>query len=88
MSVPEELIEKLLDKGSVAALARELGDDMAAQIMHELTERSPQEIRASWPMVIAWGRMQQAYEYASRRGDTDAMLKASKAQADLLKGLY
>ncbi len=88
MTMPPDLITKLLERGSVAALAHEVGDDVAAAVMHELTQRTPEELQPSWPMVIAYGRMQEAYDVASRLGRTDDMLKAAAAQAKLLREVY
>lgn len=87
-AIPEELIQELLDVGSVPALARRVGDEVAVRVMHELVERAPEEIQPIWPYVIAWGRTQAAYEAASRRGDTDEMLKAARASAQLLRDVY
>lgn len=84
----EEAIGELVRTGTVAATARKYGDSLAAGALQELTERAPVEIAGSWPMVVAWSRMQRAYERADRIGDTDGMLKASKAQADMIRERY
>lgn len=80
--------KQLVRLGSVEALASQIGDDAAAQALYELTQQAPSEIQGSWPLVIAWARMQAAYEAAEVIGDTKAMLDSTKAQAALLKGLY
>lgn len=87
-SIPHDLITKLLERGSVAAFAQDVGEEVAASVMHELTQRTPEELQPSWPMVIAYGRMQEAYDTASRLGRTDDMLKAAAAQAKLLREVY
>lgn len=86
--VPQALLDKLVDLGSTQALAREVGDEAAARAMHDLTQRAPEEIQPSWPYVIAWARMQRAYEAAARIGDVSGMLKASEAQAKLIRDVY
>lgn len=86
--IPEELVNQLLDKGSVPAFAKQVGDEVAVRVMHELVSRAPEEIQPIWPYVIAWGRTQQAYETAARRGDTDEMLKCARASAQLLRDVY
>jgi hypothetical protein len=83
-----ELVRRLIRLGSVPALAVEVGEDAAAQAMHDLTDAAPMEIQPSWPLVIAWGRIQAVYEAAERIGDSAGMLKAAEAQAKLLKDLY
>lgn len=86
--IEESIIDRLLMLGSTRLLAREVGDLAAARALHELTERAPAELQPSWPMVLAWGQHQKAYRVAARLGDSDAMLKASAAQAKLIKDLY
>lgn len=83
-----ELARKLIRAGSVQALATQVGDEAAAKALHELTEAAPMEIQPSWPLVIAWGRMQVTYEMCERMGDAMGALKAAEAQAKLLKDLY
>lgn len=88
MNIPHDLITKLLERGSVAALAQDVGEEVAATVMHELMQRTPEELQPSWPLVIAYGRIQEAYEIAARFGKTDDMLKASTAQAKLLMAVH
>lgn len=83
-----ELVDMLIEAGSTAALAETIGDEAAATALEELTKRAPLEIRTVWPLVIAWGRYQQAYEVAKSLGDASGMIRASDAQAKLLMGLH
>lgn len=83
-----ELVRKLISAGSAPALALEIGEAAAAQAMHDLTISAPEEIQPSWPYVIAWARMQVAYESAEKIGDVAGMLKAAEAQAKLVRDVY
>lgn len=83
-----EILKMLVSSGSVEALAEKVGPEAAAVAMHELRQTAPEELRESWPMVIAYARMQAAYATAERFGDAAAMMKAAREQADLLRSVY
>lgn len=83
-----EAMAELVRSGNVAAASLKFSDKLVGAAMHELTERAPQEIAGSWPMVIAYARMQRTYERAERMGNTTDELKAIKAQADLVRERY
>ena len=85
MNQREELLVRL---GSVQSAARQIGDEAASEAMYSLSQSAPEEIQASWPMVIAWHRAQRAYEVAELLGDSKGMLDASKAAAGIVKDLY
>lgn len=85
MNPSEELLVRL---GSVRAVAQQVGEDAASEALFRLSASAPEEIQGSWPMVIAWHRAQQAYDVASRIGDSKGMLDASKAAAQIVKDLY
>lgn len=87
LSVQEAMAE-LVRTGTVAQAALKFGDALAAQALHDLTEQAPTEIASSWSMVVAWARMQRAYEKADRVGDTQQMLASARAQADLVRERY
>lgn len=87
-AVMKQLVDRLLLLGSVKALGREIGDEAAARALHELTETAPEELQPSWPLVLAWGRIQASYEAASRQGDSAEMRKSSESLAKLVKDLY
>lgn len=81
--------EKLiLMHGGVQGAARDIGDEAASETMHILVERAPEEIQASWPMVIAWHRIQLAYFEAESMGDTKMMIESAKSAAAMIKDLY
>lgn len=84
----DDLIDKLLAAGSVHKLAQQVGDQQAATALHELTDRCPQEISGSWPLVITWGRLQAAHDTAFKLGDLAMVLKIAQAQASLIKDLH
>ncbi len=83
-----ELVDRLIKVGSVSALAAQVGEDAAAQAMHDLVEASPLEIKQSWPLVISWARFQAAYDAAAELGDSAGMIRAAEAQSKMLTGLY
>lgn len=84
----KELVDRLLILGSVKALGREVGDEAAAMALHELTQTAPEELQPSWPLVLAWGRIQASYETASRLGDSAEMRRSGESLAKLVKDLY
>jgi len=79
---------QLIKHGSVAAVAREYGDEAAAATMQDLIDRSPMEVQGAWPLVIAWHRFQAAYEIADEMGDVKGMLAAADAQSKLVRDLH
>lgn len=83
-----ELMDRLLILGSVPALAREVGAEAAAMALHDLTLTAPEELQPSWPMVLAWGRIQKSYEVAAELGDSKEMRASGEALAKLVKDLY
>lgn len=88
MTIPEEVIESLLDTGSVEACGLEFTAEAAAQAMHVITQRAPEEIRPSWPLVLQYARYQVAYRMAKELGDTKGMRDAAKDSAALLQSVY
>lgn len=80
--------QQLIAAGSVEALARTIGAELASEALYSLSLRAPEELRGVWYQVIAWGRFQQAYEIAEKLADSDAMIRAIKAQTDLVERLY
>lgn len=78
----------LVQTGSVAATAAQIGEQAASEAMYSLTLRAPEELQQSWPMVLQWARFQHAYEIAESLGDVKGMLAASQASANLVKDLY
>lgn len=78
----------LCEQGSVAALAAQIGEQAASEALYSLSQQVPEEIRSSWPLVIAYGRFQMQYERANLMGDVRQALDAAKAQAQLLKDVY
>lgn len=83
-----ELIPDLLRAGSLEAYAASVGDDVAARVYHQAMLRTPEELRPSWPMVIAYQRMQAAYESASDLGRHEDAVKIARAQAQLVREVY
>lgn len=84
----KRLIDRLLIVGSVKALAREVGDEPAARALYELTESAPQELQPSWPLVLAWARIQESYEIAARMGDSAEMRRSGEALAKIVRDSY
>lgn len=84
----KEIVERLLELGTVAALAREVGDEAAARALHELTESAPAELQGAWTLVLSWGRIQKAYEIAAELGDTKEMRACATALAKLSMDLH
>lgn len=84
----ERLVDRLLVVGSVQVLAREVGDDAAARALHELTQAAPEELQPSWPLVLAYGRIQKSYETAERLGDSAEMRRSGEALAKLVTDRY
>jgi len=84
----KRLIDRLLIVGSVKALAREVGDEAAARALYELTDSAPQELQPSWPLVLAWGRIQASYEVAARLGDSAEMRRSSESLAKIVRDSY
>ena len=83
-----EVIEELLDSGSVEACALVFGGDAAARALHEVTLTVPEEIRPSWPMVLQYARIQVAYRMAKDLGDTKGMRDAANDSRALLQSVY
>lgn len=83
-----QIAERLVTLGDTNVLAIEVGARAAGQAMHWLTERAPEELRLSWPMVIAWHRLGKAYERAEKLGDVGEMVKTARAQAQLVTDRY
>lgn len=79
------LIPDLLLAGSLEAYSLVVGDDIAARVYHYAQIRTPEELRPSWPMVIAWQRMQLAYEHAHSMGLYEQSAKVAMQQARMLK---
>lgn len=69
-------------------LGRDDAEERAIEAYDQLLMMAPEEIRTSWPMVIAWSRMQMAYENALMVGDVPTQMKCAKEQAAMLKDLY
>lgn len=84
----KRLIDRLLVVGNVRALAREVGEDAAARALHELTQQAPEELQPSWPLVLAFGRIQASYEAAARIGDSAEMRRSGEALAKLVTDRY
>lgn len=80
--------EILLKAGSVAAAAIEIGEVSASEALATLAARTPEELRGSWPMVIAWGRLQHSYEIAESFGDYDGMAKLAMLQQKMVREMY
>lgn len=53
-----------------------------------LLSSTPSEMSGSWPMVIAWGRIQIAYIQAVAMGDIKMQLACAAASAQLVKDMY
>ena len=53
-----------------------------------LIESCPSELRQVWPMVIAWGRIQLAYQEAVAMGDLKMQLACAKESAELVRSMY
>lgn len=87
-AVMKELVDRLLVLGSVKALGREIGDEAASRALHELTQTAPEELQPSWPLVLAWGRIQKSYEVAADLGDSKEMRASGESLAKLVKDLY
>lgn len=83
-----DLERQFIMAGSFAAAARVMGPEVAAQVQAQLTERAPEEIQSSWPLVVQYHRAQIAYEVAERLGDVKGMLAASGQQAKLVTDRY
>lgn len=83
-----ELADKLLVVGDAHAFGVEVGPRAAGEAMHFLVERAPEEIQPSWPLVIAWHRMGQAYKTAAALGDSDGMVKAAREQSKIVTERY
>lgn len=84
----KRLTERLVYLGNVKALAREVGDDVAARVLHELTETAPEELQPSWPMVLAWARVQESFQVAHRLGDSAEMRRSGESLAKLVTDRY
>lgn len=78
----------LLKLGSVAAAAAEIGEIAASEALHTLQLRTPEELRGSWPHVIAYNRLQDAYEKAHALGLSEDMTKIAEKQAKMVKDMY
>lgn len=88
VTIPDEVIESLLDTGSVEACGLEFTPEAAAAAMHVITQRAPEEIRPSWPMVLQYARLQAAYRMAKDLGDTKGMRDAANDSRALLQSVY
>lgn len=83
-----QLLPDLLRAGSLEAYAAQVGDEAAAQVYHHAVLRTPEELRPSWPMVIAYQRMQKSYEEATDLGLREEAVKIAAAMAKLVREVY
>lgn len=63
-------------------------EEQLHEAMAALIEMSPEEMRPSWPQVIQWSRLQQAYQHAEKIGDPKMMLEAAKASSAMQNEYY
>lgn len=80
--------KQLAHAGSVSAYAAQVGELAAAETLHSLTQQVPEELRGSWPMVIAYARFQLQYELAAEMGDAKTAASIIAAQSKLVTDLY
>lgn len=78
----------VVESGSVEAAAQQIGIEAASEALYSLTMKAPQEIQGSWPLVLAWSEIHDAWITAHEIGDWKGKLAATKAKTDLLNGLY
>lgn len=74
--------------GSITAAAPHIGEDRAVLALSQLTEMSPMDIRGVWETVIAYWKLQIAYETALDNEDAATQLKVIAAQEALIQRLY
>lgn len=78
----------LILNGSVAAAARIIGEQAAAEALYLLTDQAPIELQGDWTAVLNWGRWQQVYEIAFAMDDSKMMAKAIEGQEALIRSVY